>query len=118
MSGYAAFEATATACSLLAHAVLLRRLCADARTPVPLATLALQAASNVAWVLFALARGDAYLFTTSVASLGMQGTSATLRWREERRRGRGRGGGGGTDTQAEARRPIKMQTSDAELPRM
>ena len=113
MSGYAAFEATATACSLLAHAVMLRRLCADARTPVPLATLALQAASNVAWVVFALARGDAYLFTTSVASLGMQGTSATLRWREERRRGRGRDG-----TQAEARRPIKMQTSETELPRL
>lgn len=104
-----AVEATATACNLLANAVVLRCVCRDVRGAVPLPALALQIGANLAWMAFALARRDRYLFATAAAGFGMQLTSATLRWRDPARR---------TATDRRARRPIRLDTSDPELPRM
>ena len=81
-----AVEATAAVCTLLANATLLRRLCSDARGPVPVAVLLLQISGNALWISHSGLAGDRYLLATSTASLGLQVISLMLRWREEHMR--------------------------------
>lgn len=68
-------ECVATAFNLVANAVLARRLCEDALSPVPRSVLAVQAAANVCWCTHAAWREDLPLFVTAGASLCLQASS-------------------------------------------
>lgn len=74
-------EVAAAACTLLANATLLARLCSDAAGPVPRATLALQMTGNALWMAHSGRAGDPYLLATALASLALQTTSLALRLR-------------------------------------
>ena len=81
-------EAAAAACTLLANATLLHRLCTDAAGKVPIAVLVLQASGNFAWMSHSGIAGDPYLFATATASLALQLLSLGVRSRSECRRRR------------------------------
>jgi hypothetical protein len=65
-------EVVATACNIAANAVLLRRTCTNARTPIPLLLVGLQIVGNGAWMIHARLIRDYYLFTTAGVSMTMQ----------------------------------------------
>ena len=74
-----ALEAAAAACTLLANAVLLRRLCTDATGPVPLTTLTLQLTGNAMWISHSGLAGDRWLLASSLASFGLQAAALSMR---------------------------------------
>ena len=103
MMWFAAVEAIATACIMLANAVILRETCAKTDASIPKCALALQIAANVAWMTYAIGDRDVYLCSTATTSLGMQCSSLWLRLRHN-------------DTYSH--RQIQFTSSEEQLPRI
>ncbi len=79
-------EAAATACNLVANALLLRRAMHDPRGAVPMAVVALQLVGNVLWVSHAAwVAHDPYLGTTALMGGGMQLATCVALWKAHRR---------------------------------
>ena len=93
------FEPVATCCNILSNVAILRVMCHDPRSPIPICALLLQVSANVSWVSFAALTGDWYLVTTASASLCLQVVSCALRSRRD-----------------VPRKPIRFDTSNDELP--
>ena len=74
-------EPFSTACNIVANAVVLRTLCADAEAPMPRLALGCQVSANVGWLSFGLLQRDYFLGTTALLSLGIQLASLALRAR-------------------------------------
>ena len=75
------WEPIATTCNILSNVVVLRAMCHDPRSPMPLGALALQVSANVSWVAYASLTRDWYLLTTASTSLCLQIVSCVLRGR-------------------------------------
>lgn len=61
------------------HLVVLRNICSDANTPVPIRALALQTIANTTWIAHAIVQRDIYLLSTASTTLSLQCVSLYLR---------------------------------------